>query len=142
LNLNWEKQQRNRFKNIREQDMRITTFLLSICFLFILSTFVIGQDYKDSALSWQKQANDTRGVVAGVAEELGTIGDQGNTTAKGLIDDALKWLGKGDKNISKGDAEMEKQDYEKASFSYNMAWQYYVKAATAGLNAKRILTGK
>jgi len=122
--------------------MRVTTFLLSICFLFVFSTLVIGQGYKDSALSWQKQANDTRGAVASVYEELGKIGDQGNATAKGLIDDAVKWLGKGDKSLSKGDSEMETQDYEKASFSYNMAWQYYVKAATAGLNAKRILTGK
>ena len=97
---------------------------------------------KESALSWQKQANDTRGAVVSVAEELNTIGDQGNTTAKGLIDDAVKWLGEGDKSLSKGDKDMEKQEFEKASFNYNMAWQYYVKAATAGLNAKRILTGK
>ena len=121
--------------------MRITTFLLSICFLFVLCTVVIGEGYKDSALSWQKQANDTRGAVVSVYEELGKIGDKGNPTAKGLIDDAVKWLGEGDVNLKNGDSEMEKQDFEKASFSYNMAWQYYVKAATAGLNAKRILTG-
>lgn len=121
--------------------MRVTTFLLSICFLFVLSTLVTGQGYKDSALSWQKQATNTRGAVVSVYEELGKIGDQGNPTAKGLIDDAVKWLGEGDTNLANGDSEMEKQDYEKASFSYNMAWQYYVKAATAGLNAKRILTG-
>ncbi len=122
--------------------MKVTTFLLSICFLFVFSTLVIGQDHKDSALSWQKQANNTRGAVASVYEELGKIGDQGNPTAKDLIDDAVKWLGEGDTKLAKGDSEMETQDYEKASFSYNMAWQYYVKAATAGLNAKRILTGK
>jgi len=122
--------------------MRVTTFLLSICFLFVFSTLVIGQGYKDSALSWQKQANGTRGAVVSVYEELSKIGDQGNPTAKGLIDDAVKWLGEGDTKLAKGDSEMEKQDFEKASFSYNMAWQYYVKAATAGLNAKRILTGK
>ena len=122
--------------------MRITTFILPICFLFVITISVFGQDYKDSAVSWQKQANDTRGAVVSVAEELGTIGDQGNPTAKGLIDDAVKWLGEGDKNLSNGDSEMEKQEFEKASYSYNMAWQYYVKAATAGLNARRILTGK
>lgn len=121
--------------------MRITGFLLSICFLFVFSTLVFGQGYKDSALSWQKQATDTRKAVVSVYEELGKIGDQENPTAKDLIDDAVKWLGEGDKSMSKGDSEMEKQDFEKASFSYNMAWQFYVKAATAGLNAKRILTG-
>ena len=119
----------------------IFMLLLSICLLFVLGTPVIGQGYKDSAESWKKQANDTRGAVVSVYEELGKIGDQGNPTAKGLIDDAVKWLGEGDANLKNGDTEMEKQDYEKASFSYNMAWQYYVKAATAGLNAKRILTG-
>ena len=122
--------------------MRKTIFMLSVCFFFAITIELIGQDYKDSALSWQKQATDTRAAVVSVAEELGKIGDQGNSTAKGLIDDAVNWLGEGDKNLSKGDSEMEKQDYEKASFSYNMAWQYYVKAATAGLNARRILTGK
>ena len=122
--------------------MKMKSFLTLICFLFVFSAFAIGQEYKDSALSWQKQANDTRGAVVGVAEELNTIGDQGNQTAKGLIDDAVKWLGEGDKSLSKGDKDMEKQEFEKASFNYNMAWQYYVKAATAGLNARRILTGK
>ncbi|NIT56386.1 MAG: hypothetical protein GWN00_09185, partial [Aliifodinibius sp.] len=62
--------------------MRVSTLILSICFLFVLSTLVTGQDYKDSALSWQKQANDTRGAVVSVYEELGKIGDQGNPTAK------------------------------------------------------------
>jgi hypothetical protein len=33
------------------------------------------------------------------------------------------------------------EDFEKATNEYNMAWQYYVKAATAGLNAKSILGG-
>ena len=122
--------------------MKLARILSAFIFLFTLCSFAVGSDYKDSALSWQKQANDTRGAVVGVAEELETIGDQGNTTAKGLIEDAVKWLGEGDKSLSEGDEEMEKQDFEKASFNYNMAWQYYVKAATAGLNAKRILTGK
>jgi hypothetical protein len=37
---------------------------------------------------------------------------------------------------------MAKEEWEKANFGYNMAWQYYVKAATAGLNAKSILAGQ
>lgn len=121
--------------------MRVTTFLLSICFLFVLCTHIIGQGYKESAESWKKQANDTRGAVVSVYEELGKIGDKGNPAAKDLIDDAVKWLGEGDENLANGDSEMETKEFEKASYSYNMAWQYYVKAATAGLNAKRILTG-
>ena len=122
--------------------MRLNGILSAFALLILFCGFAVASDYKDSALSWQKQANDTRGAVVGVAEELNTIGDQGNTTAKGLIDDAVKWLGEGDKSLATGDANMEKEDFEKASFNYNMAWQYYVKAATAGLNAKRILTGK
>ena len=122
--------------------MKLKKVISAFIIIFVFCGFALGSDYKESALSWQKQANDTRGAVVGVAEELNTIGDQGNTTAKGLIDDAVKWLGEGDKSLSKGDEEMEKEDFEKASFNYNMAWQYYVKAATAGLNAKRILTGK
>lgn len=97
--------------------------------------------WKDSALSWQKQAKDTRVVVAGVADELGKTGDKGNADVKGLINDAVAWLGEGDKNLAAGDEAMTKEDYQKATNEYNMAWQYYVKAATAGLNAKSILSG-
>ena len=122
--------------------MRVISFISALCLLFVFSAFAVGQEYKDSALSWQKQATDTRGAVVGVAEELTKIGDQGNPAAKDLINDAVKWLGEGDKSLAKGDKDMEKQEFEKASFNYNMAWQYYVKAATAGLNARRILTGK
>jgi predicted ATPase len=97
--------------------------------------------WKESALSWQKQAKDTRVVVVGVADELGKTGDKGNADVKGLIEDAVTWLGEGDKNMAAADEAMTKEDYEKASNEYNMAWQYYVKAATAGLNAKSILAG-
>jgi len=97
--------------------------------------------FKDSALSWQKQAKDTRVVVVGVADELGKTGDKGNADVKGLIQDAVAWLGEGDKNLAAGDEAMTKENYEKATNEYNMAWQYYVKAATAGLNAKSILAG-
>ncbi len=96
---------------------------------------------KESALSWQKQAKDTRTAVVGVADELGKTGDKGNADVKGLIQDAVAWLGEGDKNLAAGDEAMTKEDYKKASDDYNMAWQYYVKAATAGLNAKSILSG-
>jgi hypothetical protein len=99
-------------------------------------------DPKASALSWQKQANDTRAVVAGVAEELEKIGDQGNVPAKGMIDDAKRWLAEGDKTKALADEKLGRADYQKASYDYNMTWQHYVRAATSGLNAKRMLTGE
>ena len=34
---------------------------------------------------------------------------------------------------------MESEEFAEASSTYNMAWQYYVKAATAGLAAKTML---
>lgn len=102
----------------------------------------ISAENEETAKSWQKQAQSTRAAVVSVADELGKIGDKGNLDAKDLITDALKWLGKGDSELAKGDDAMAKEEWEKANFGYNMAWQYYVKAATAGLNAKRILTGK
>jgi hypothetical protein len=100
------------------------------------------QDPKEMALSWQKKANDTRATVIGVAEELGRIGDQGNAAAKGMIDDAHRWVAEGDKSRSQGDEKMAQESFEKASYDYNMAWQHYVRAATSGLNARRILTGE
>ena len=122
---------------------------LYIAVILLTSLFVSGASvradeasaWKDSALSWQKQAKDTRVVVVGVAEELGKTGDKGNADVKGLITDAVTWLGEGDKNMAAADEAMTKEDYEKASNEYNMSWQYYVKAATAGLNAKSILGG-
>ncbi|NIP30894.1 MAG: hypothetical protein GTO02_13930 [Candidatus Dadabacteria bacterium] len=119
----------------------ITIFSIFVLFL-TYSGLAFAEGYEDSALSWQKQANGTRGAVVSVYEELQSIGDQGNSAAKDLINDAVKWLGEGDKHLKQGDGDMAKSDFEKASYNYNMAWQYYVKAATAGLNARRLLTGK
>lgn len=117
-------------------------FLLSVLFIGAGASNAADQSaFKDSALSWQKQAKDTRVVVVGVADELGKTGDKGNADVKGLIQDAVTWLGEGDKNLAAGDEAMTKEDYQKATNEYNMAWQYYVKAATAGLNAKSILGG-
>ena len=120
---------------------RKITLTASILF-FITVGIVLGADYKDSAISWQKQAKDTREKVVGVANELNSIGDKGNRDAKDLIDDAKHWLAEGDKKMEEADTQFSSEDYQKSSYSYNMAWQYYVKAATSGLNAKRILTGE
>ena len=97
---------------------------------------------EEQARSWQKQANDTRAAVVGVAEELEALGDHGNETAAALIVDAKRWLAEGDQSRSQADSKMQAADFLAASQDYNMAWQYYVKAATAGLNARRMLTGK
>ncbi len=97
---------------------------------------------KASALSWQKQARDTRATVMSVVEELNKLGDQGNPTVKDLINDAGMWVNMADQKLAEADKQMKEGKFDVASSTYNMAWQYYVKAATAGLNAKRILTGK
>lgn len=101
-----------------------------------------GAENQETALSWQKQATSTRGAVMNVYDELKKIDVSDQPDAKGLIDDAVAQLTEGDKYMKQGDEAMEKQEWEKANDDYNMAWQYYVKAATAGLNAKRILTGQ
>lgn len=116
--------------------------LFACALLFALGAAAQGADPQKSALSWQKQANETRAAVVGVAEELEQIGDQGKPDAAGLIADAKRWLTEGDKSRAEGDTKAQAEAWKEASFAYNMAWQYYVKAATAGLNAKRILTGK
>lgn len=103
---------------------------------------VFAAQNEETAKSWQEQATSTRAQVMSVYEELQGLGDQDNATAKELIDDAVKQLGEGDKFLAEGDKAMKAQEWEKANYGYNMAWQYYVKAATAGLNARRILTGK
>lgn len=122
--------------------MRKIFTVLTVLTFFAAAGISFAQGPEESALSWQKNAKDTRKQVVSVAEELEQIGDKGNQDAKGLIEDAHHWLAEGDKKLEEGDQLFEKEDFEKASYSYNMAWQYYVKAATAGLNAKRILTGK
>jgi hypothetical protein len=96
---------------------------------------------KQGALSWQKQAKDTRATVVGVAQELDAMGDKGKPDAAGLITDAKQWLAKGDETLAQADAKMAAEDFAGASSTYNMAWQYYVKAATAGLAAKTMLGG-
>ena len=100
------------------------------------------KDAQESALSWQKQAQDTRAAVVSVADELGQMDASQKPDAKGLIDDAMQWLAKGDESVAEGDTLMEAEDFPKASSTYNMAWQYYVKAATAGLAAKTMLESR
>jgi hypothetical protein len=119
-------------------------FCLLFAFIMIctIGTIAKGAENEETAQSWQKQATSTRAQVVSVAEELNKIGDKGNPDAKGLIEDATTQLGKGDEELAKGDKAMKEEKWEDASYGYNMAWQYYVKAATAGLNAKRILTGQ
>lgn len=85
---------------------------------------------------------NTRKTVVGVVDELNKVGDKGNSAAKDLIADAQNWLQEADKTLSQADKEMKENRFEKASYDYNMAWQYYVKSATAALNARRILTGQ
>jgi len=97
---------------------------------------------EETAKSWQEQATNTRVAVMNVYVELEKMGDKNNTVATELITDAVAQLGEGDKYLKKGDDAMAAKDWEKANFGYNMAWQYYVKAATAGLNAKSILAGQ
>jgi hypothetical protein len=122
--------------------MKTLDTLLALIMIFAIGTIVKGAENKETAQSWQQQATSTRAQVVSVAEELNKIGDKGNPDAKGLIEDATTQLQKGDNELAKGDESMKKEEWENASYSYNMAWQYYVKAATAGLNAKRILTGQ
>jgi hypothetical protein len=120
----------------------LTYSLFLIVFLMTIPVYASDDAFKDSALSWQKQSNETRAKVMAVYEELTEIGDQGNADVKDLIADAVTQLGEGDKQLKAGDDNLAKSEFEKASYDYNMAWQYYVKAATAGLNARRILTGR
>lgn len=115
---------------------------LSFVFFFALGTAAFGAENQETAQSWQKQATSTRAAVMSVYDELKKIDVSDQPDAKGLIDDAVAQLTEGDKYMKQGDEAMEKQEWEKANAGYNMAWQYYVKAATAGLNAKRILTGQ
>jgi hypothetical protein len=100
------------------------------------------QDPKTDALSWQKQASDTRATVMDVAAKLDEIGDQGNVAARGMIEDAKRWVGEGDKQTAVGDAKFGAGDYAAAKNAYSGAWNDYVRAATSGLNARRILTGE
>lgn len=115
---------------------------LSFVFFFVLGVAAFGAENQETAQSWQKQATSTRAAVMSVYDELQKIDVSEQPDAKDLIDDAVAQLTEGDKYMKQGDEAMEKQEWEKANVGYNMAWQYYVKAATAGLNAKRILTGQ
>jgi len=116
--------------------------VVSILVSLVLAGAAFAVEPKESALSWQKQAKDTRAAVVSVADELGKMDASRKPDAKGLVDDALGWLAKGDESVAEGDKLMEAEDFTKASTTYNMAWQYYVKAATAGLNAKTMLESR
>lgn len=122
--------------------MKKLSVLFGLIIIFAVSGLAIGAENEETAKSWQEQATSTRAAVMSVYGELEKMDASEKPAAKDLITDAVAQLGEGDKYMAQGDEAMEKQEWEKANFGYNMAWQYYVKAATAGLNAKRILTGQ
>jgi hypothetical protein len=101
-----------------------------------------GADPQKEALNWKKQAVDTRAAVMSVAAELDALGDQGNAAARGMIDDALRWVGEGDKSAAAAERALEAGDFAAARNDYVAAWNHFVRAATSGLNAKRMLTGE
>ena len=120
-----------------------TLQILLIGFLILgFTSMAFSAQNEETAKSWQEQATNTRAQVMAVYGELEEMGDKDNPIAKDLIADAVKQLGEGDKFLKQGDDAMAAQEWEKANYGYNMAWQYYVKAATAGLNAKSILSGQ
>ena len=118
------------------------TSLLAVLLLLAGGTAFAQQDAQKSALSWQKQARDTRVAVVSVADELGKMDASGKPDAAGLINDAMAWLEKGDAEVAQADTKMTAEDWKSASSGYNMAWQYYAKAATAGLAAKTMLESR
>lgn len=122
--------------------MRTLNILIIAVLVFAISGVAFGAQNEETAKSWQEQATSTRAAVMAVYGELEEMGDKDNPVAKDLITDAVKQLGEGDKYMKQGDEAMDAKEWEKANFGYNMAWQYYVKAATAGLNAKSILAGQ
>ncbi len=122
--------------------MRTLSTLMVALLIIGISSVAWGAQNEETAKSWQEQATSTRAQVMAVYGQLEEMGDQDNPVAKDLIADAVKQLGEGDKFMKQGDEAMENKEWEKANYGYNMAWQYYVKAATAGLNAKSILSGQ
>jgi len=122
--------------------MRTLNTLFIVMLIFGFAGIAIGAQNEETAKSWQEQATSTRAAVMKVYGELEKMGDKDNPVAEELIADAVAQLGEGDKHLKQGDEAMAKEEWEKANFGYNMAWQYYVKAATAGLNAKSILSGQ
>lgn len=122
--------------------MRTLSTLFIGVLIFGFTSIAIGAQNEETAKSWQEQATSTRAAVMKVYGELGKMGDKDNPVVEELIADAVAQLGEGDKHLKQGDEAMAKEEWEKANFGYNMAWQYYVKAATAGLNARSILSGQ
>lgn len=122
--------------------MKSLSMFFSVLLIVLSVSIAYGAQNEETAKSWQQQATSTRAQVMAVYGELEEMGDKDNPVAKELITDAVTQLGEGDKFLKQGDEAMEAQEWEKANFGYNMAWQYYVKAATAGLNAKSILASQ
>ena len=122
--------------------MRTLSTLIFAVLIIGFSGNALGAQNEETAKSWQEQATSTRAQVMSVYGELEKTDYENNAVAKDLITDAVTQLGEGDKYLKQGDEAMGKEEWEKANFGYNMAWQYYVKAATAGLNAKSVLAGQ
>lgn len=114
----------------------LTTIVMAA---FVFSSAGFAQD-EESALSWKKQATDTRGVVTGVIEKLDEADTSDNELVRELITDAKIQLKSGDDVFSDAEKQLKAKDFDKASANYTMSWQYFVKSATAALRANSVLS--
>jgi len=93
-------------------------------------------DYKALCEEAYKNAKQTRDIVAGVAEKLKKILPNASELQANEINDALFWFNKAENLFNKSKEKMDKGEYSKElSIDLNQAWQWYIKAGSAGVRA-------
>ncbi len=93
-------------------------------------------DYKALCEEAYKNAKQTRDIVAGVAEKLKKILPNASELQANEINDALFWFKKAEDLFNKCKEKMDKGEYSKElSIDLNQAWQWYIKAGSAGVRA-------
>lgn len=120
--------------------MKTKLFHLTVFFLLTFIAFTPLHADMAGADSWKKQATDTRGIVAGVLDKLSEAYASTSELVKELVDDARMQLKSGDESYGKAEKQYKGKDYDTAASNFNLAWQYYVKSATAALRANSILS--
>jgi len=98
---------------------------------------IIGrEDYKALCEEGYKNAKQTRDIVAGVAEKLKKIFPNASELQANEINDAMMWFNKAEDLFNKCKEKMDKGEYTKElSIDLNQAWQWYIKAGSAGVRA-------
>lgn len=111
--------------------------VLGIAVSAMAQSEIIGrEDYPALCKEGYRTSKETRDIVVGVAEKLKTLRPNASVLLADEIDDAMFWFNKAEAIFNASKAKYDKKQFSKdLAMDFNQAWQWYIKAGSAGVRA-------